>query len=61
MRTIEIIVGGDLGPTASNYETFQTGELGDLIDPYLLNVLDSSDMRIFNLELRELQKSMNRP
>ena len=51
MKTVNIILGGDLGPTASNHEAFKTGDLGSLIDPGLLDLLSSTDLRIFNLEV----------
>ncbi len=46
-----LIIGGDLAPTKSNYSLFEEGNITALIDDKLLYVLESSDYRIFNLEL----------
>jgi poly-gamma-glutamate capsule biosynthesis protein CapA/YwtB (metallophosphatase superfamily) len=51
MKPMTLIIGGDLAPTKSNYSLFEEGNITALIDDKLLYVLESSDYRIFNLEL----------
>lgn len=51
MKPVSVIVGGDFGPTKSNYSLFEDGNLKALIDSPLLSLLESADFRIFNLEL----------
>jgi poly-gamma-glutamate synthesis protein (capsule biosynthesis protein) len=51
MDLISIIIGGDLGPTQSNYSFFSSGNIDKIVDQKLLDILASSDLRIFNLEV----------
>lgn len=51
MKHIDLIIGGDLAPTKSNYSVFEKGELESIIDEELLNCIKSADFRIFNLEV----------
>ena len=51
MKSASIIIGGDLGPTSSNYSHFSDNRIQELIDGQLLSVLSSADIRIFNLEV----------
>ena len=51
MKHIDLIIGGDLAPTKSNYSVFEKGELESIIDEKLLNCIGKADFRIFNLEV----------
>jgi hypothetical protein len=51
MKSISIIVGGDIAPTQSNYSLFEQGSIGSLIDSKLLSLINSADFRLFNLEV----------
>ena len=51
MDLISIIIGGDLGPTQSNFSFFSSGNIDKIVDQKLLDILASSDLRIFNLEI----------
>ncbi len=51
MEPVTVIIGGDLAPTKSNYSLFEEGNIRALIDDKLLYELESSDYRIFNLEV----------
>jgi len=51
MKPVTLIIGGDIAPTKSNFSFFEEGNLKALIDDKLLSLLESSDYRIFNLEL----------
>ena len=51
MKSVNIFIGGDLGPTKSNYASFADGVMSDLIDGQLISMLASADLRIFNLEV----------
>jgi hypothetical protein len=51
MVPISILIGGDLVPTKSNIHLFSKGEIGSLLDSSLLNLFNSVDFRIFNLEV----------
>ncbi len=46
-----VIIGGDLGPTKSNYDQFISGNIYEVIDKQALTLLGSVDYRIFNLEV----------
>jgi len=48
---INIIIGGDLGPTNSNFDAFKSGNIRDIIEDRLLDLLKSADYRFFNLEV----------
>ena len=50
-KAVKIIIGGDLGPTKSNYKLFSEGNIESLVDHDLLALLFSADYRIFNLEV----------
>lgn len=47
---LQLIIGGDLVPTKTNFELFKNGEVEQLIGKELLDILLSADYRIFNLE-----------
>jgi hypothetical protein len=51
MKPTTIIIGGDLGPTQTNYSFFNEGKLNALIDGKLLSFINSADYRILNLEV----------
>jgi poly-gamma-glutamate synthesis protein (capsule biosynthesis protein) len=51
MKHIDLIIGGDLAPTKSNYSVFERGDLVSIIDEKLLNCIKKADFRIFNLEV----------
>ncbi len=51
MKHIDLIIGGDLAPTKSNYSIFERGDIESIIDEKLLNLLGTADFRIFNLEV----------
>lgn len=46
-----IIIGADIVPTASNIQYFENGEVNELIDDRLHNLLNDADYRILNLEV----------
>src|SRR5699024_4783645 len=48
---MELIVGGDLVPTKVNIDSFNKGDVKSLLGSELKNIWESSDMRIFNLEV----------
>lgn len=48
---MNILIGADLVPTASNESLFELGDAKELLGTELLNVLDMADYRIFNLEV----------
>lgn len=47
----KIVIGGDLVPTSTNLHKFISGDIKEILDEGLLNILHSSDFRIFNLEV----------
>jgi poly-gamma-glutamate capsule biosynthesis protein CapA/YwtB (metallophosphatase superfamily) len=46
-----IIIGGDLVPTKSNVEIFSKGDVKTLIGAELIDLLNKSNARVFNLEV----------
>ncbi len=48
---MKIIIGADIVPTESNYELFAEGQVENLLDNKLIEILNSADYRIFNLEV----------
>ena len=46
----KIIIGGDLVPTNSNKEEFINGNIENIIDSKIINILKNANYRIFNLE-----------
>lgn len=48
---MDLIIGGDLAPTKSNFSVFERGDLESIIDEKLLNCIRKADFRIFNLEV----------
>ena len=48
---MDIIIAGDLVSTKSNIELFNNADLKTLLGEELLSVWNSSDIRIFNLEV----------
>ncbi|ONI37875.1 poly-gamma-glutamate biosynthesis protein [Candidatus Epulonipiscium fishelsonii] len=55
---MNIIIGGDLVPTSSNYKFFEEGTITSLIGKDLSNILNKADIRIFNLEVPLSDKKM---
>jgi poly-gamma-glutamate capsule biosynthesis protein CapA/YwtB (metallophosphatase superfamily) len=51
MKSVSILVGGDIAPTQTNYSLFEQGAIGSLIDSKLLSLINSADLRLFNLEV----------
>ena len=51
MKPVKMIIGGDLAPTKTNFSLFEEGNIDALIDRPLIRILESADIRIFNLEL----------
>lgn len=47
---LKLIIGGDIVPTKSNLELFNTGDMDELIGQELKDILYSVDYRIYNLE-----------
>lgn len=47
---MNILIGGDLVPTATNKSLFENGKAEALVGRELLDVLNKADYRIFNLE-----------
>lgn len=47
---MDIIIGSDIVPTEVNINLFNTGDTLSLLGEDLLNIWDSSDIRVFNLE-----------
>jgi poly-gamma-glutamate synthesis protein (capsule biosynthesis protein) len=56
MNGTSILIGGDLGPTKSNYSFFSSGTIGEIVDQQLIDILDSADFRVFNLEVPLIQE-----
>ncbi|WP_043931164.1 CapA family protein [Bacillus sp. EB01] len=48
---MKIIIGGDLVPTNSNLDEFNSGNVDNLLGKDLLQIWKSADFRIFNLEV----------
>lgn len=46
----KIIIGGDLVPTNSNKEEFINGNIENIVDSKIINILKNANYRIFNLE-----------
>ena len=51
MKQLTLIIGGDLAPTRSNYSIFENGSIDSIIDGRILQHINSTDFRIFNLEV----------
>jgi len=51
MRPLKILSGGDLVPTESNFELFNSANTAELFGVDLLEVLKKADFRVFNLEV----------
>ena len=47
---MSIVIGADIVPTESNKACFDSGDMQNVVDAGLLNMLSNSDYRIFNLE-----------
>lgn len=48
---MNILIAGDLVPTESNIEFFNSANVNNLLGAELLSLWDSADVRIFNLEV----------
>lgn len=57
MDVVSLLIGGDLGPTKSNYSCFSSGNIEEIVDQKLIDILMSADIRIFNLEVPLIQKN----
>lgn len=53
---MQIIIGGDLAPTNSNFDLFNTGDAVSLLGEELISIWNSADVRIFNLEAPLIDK-----
>jgi poly-gamma-glutamate synthesis protein (capsule biosynthesis protein) len=51
MRPIQILIGGDLAPTPSNSLSFSKGDMEELVDKGLLDILREAEIKVFNLEV----------
>ena len=47
---MKILIGADLVPTESNYDTFINGNMEKILDKKLLSILQNADYKILNLE-----------
>lgn len=47
---MELLIGGDLVPTKSNYDLFNNNNITELLGEELYNICNGVDIRIFNLE-----------
>lgn len=47
---MEILIGGDVVPTAANIDLFSSGSVNELLGNSLYNLWGNADVRIFNLE-----------
>lgn len=47
---MKILIAGDLAPTQSNFDLFNSGSTEQLLGEELLRIWDSAEARIFNLE-----------
>lgn len=47
---MNILIGGDLVPTESNFELFNEANISTLIGKEMVEILNKADIRIFNLE-----------
>ncbi len=54
---IEILIGADLVPTKANIELFRSGDTKTLFGEQLVNIMNSADIRVFNLETPLIKKS----
>ena len=50
MNKVSIIIGGDIVPTSSNLELFESGQITEIVSEEIMEYLENSDIRIFNLE-----------
>ena len=48
---MKIIIGADLVPTKSNYSYFSNGNIESIIDDGIIDIINSANYRIFNLEV----------
>lgn len=48
---MKILIGGDLVPTESNKDWFESGDIKSLLGQELITLLSDADYRIFNLEV----------
>jgi len=48
---MQVLIGGDLVPTKSNVDLFNTADLRALIGDALINIINEADARIYNLEV----------
>ena len=48
---VDIIIGGDVAPTKENYSDFVDGDIDNILDESVQNLLNQADFRIINLEV----------
>lgn len=48
---LSIIIGADIVPVKKNIDIFESGAAEKIVDKKLLNVLESADFRVYNLEV----------
>lgn len=51
MKRISILIGGDLVPTESNLELFNSANAKELFGKDVMDLMKSADFRVFNLEV----------
>lgn len=51
MDELNILIGGDLVPTKSNFALFNSANTAELLDDDLLDILRQAEFRVFNLEV----------
>lgn len=49
-KKLSIIIGGDIVPTKSNLQYFESGNIESIIDKDIREILSNADIRIFNIE-----------
>lgn len=55
--SVNILIGGDICPTESNYELFQNADINSLVGADIKLLLEKSDQTILNLEGPLIEKS----
>jgi hypothetical protein len=51
VNKLDILIGGDLVPTKSNFELFCSANTSELLGNALLDIIIKADFRVFNLEV----------
>ena len=50
MKKVSVLIGADLVPTLTNVNEFISGQIDEIFDNNLINILNNTDVNIFNLE-----------